>query len=115
MMLCVALRKKTITCIMKLVRLVRGNMDLRKEPRGLPLWKTQDAKAEFARLVREAAKQDQVITNRDEEVVVVMSKKRYDKLMKKPTSLLEFFKRSPLQEVDLDIERNRDLPRDIDL
>jgi|GEM_PF-6436063 len=31
-----------------------------------------------------------------------------------PPSLLDFFKNSPFQEVDLEIERSVDLPRDID-
>ena len=71
-------------------------MSLAEEFNHLPTWKSQDAKAEFSRLVRESSNQDQLITNREEPVAVVISKKRYDELTKKADSLLDFFRNANL-------------------
>ena len=90
-------------------------MSLIDENEGLPRWASQDAKAKLPDLVRKASRQDQLITKRDEPVAVVVSKKRYDELTKKSGSLLDFFKNSPLPEVEITIKRNKDLPREIEL
>ena len=90
-------------------------MNLAEEFDHLPTWKSQNAKAEFSRLVRESSNQDQLITNREEPVAVVVSKKRYDELTKKADSLLDFFRNAPLPEVEIEIERNKDLPREVEL
>ncbi len=80
------------------------------------VWQTQTAKAQFSSLIKAALKdRDQFITVRGEQVAVVMSKKRYDELTKPAGSLLDFFKNAPLQDIEIDIERSDDLPRDISL
>ncbi len=82
----------------------------------LSTWQIQEAKAKFSQLLRAVVDQgDQFITFRGEEIAVVISKKRYDELIKPTGSLLDFFKSAPLQDVDLKIERKRDLPRDFSL
>jgi antitoxin Phd len=82
----------------------------------LPIWQTQEAKANFSQLVKAVLEQgDQFITYRGELIAVVISKERYDELTRPVTSLIDFFKNSPLQDVDLEIERKPDLPRDISL
>jgi hypothetical protein len=43
-----------------------------------------------------------------------MTEENSFEIMETPQSLLDFFKNSPLQEVDLEIERSQDLPRDLD-
>lgn len=78
-------------------------------------WQIQDAKAKFSKLISSLEKGDQFITYRGEPVAVVISKKRYDELTAPRGSLLDFFKQSPLQEIDIEIERQRDLPREVDL
>lgn len=90
-------------------------MEPAKEDYKLPTWKSQDAKASFSRLVKESRLQDQLITNREEPVAIVVSKKRYDELMKKNGTLIDFFKKAPLPGVEIEIERNLDLPKEIDL
>lgn len=90
-------------------------MSLAEEFDHLPTWKSQDAKAEFSRLVRECSNQDQLITNREEPVAVVVSKRRYDELTEKAGSLLDFFRNAPLADVEIEIERNKDLPREFEL
>jgi prevent-host-death family protein len=90
-------------------------MDLAEDVSYLPTWKSQDAKARFPELVREAKYQDQLITNRKEPVAVLVSKKRYDDLTKKPNSLLDFFRSAPLSGIDIEFERSKDFPREIEL
>jgi prevent-host-death family protein len=82
--------------------------------KGTNLWQTQKAKAEFSKLLRDSQeKGDQIITCRDEPVAVLISKKRYDKLMRQEGSLLEFFQKAPLPNVDIPTKRSRDLPREV--
>lgn len=80
------------------------------------LWQIQQAKARFSELVNQAQKEGiQVITKNGEQVAVVLSKKEFDQLKRPQRTLLQIFKESPLPEIDLDLERQKDLPRDIDL
>jgi antitoxin Phd len=57
----------------------------------------------------------QTVTRRGEAVVMVLSKEDYQKLEKSKTSLLEFFRQSPLVGAKLDLSRGQSLPREIDL
>ena len=80
------------------------------------IWQTQVAKAEFSRLIKAALERgDQFISLRGEVVAVVISKNRYEALTKPKESLVEFFSKSPLPKVDLEIERSKDLPRESEL
>lgn len=80
------------------------------------IWQIQEAKAQFSQLVEDAGKKGiQTITKKGEPIAVLISKKDYDKMIQPKESLLAFFKRAPLQNVDLDIKRSKDLPRDVDL
>lgn len=78
-------------------------------------WPTQKAKTEFSRLLRDSQHRgDQIITTHNEPVAVLISKKRYDQLVRKENSgrknsLLDFFQKAPLPDVDIPIERNKDL------
>lgn len=90
-------------------------MGLAEESGEIPTWKSQDAKAEFARLVRASEREDQLITNRDEPVAVLVSKKRYDELTKKSGSLIEFFRAAPFPEADIETGRDKSFPREVDL
>jgi len=78
----------------------------------MQVWQLQVAKAKFSELVKLARKTPQIITVRGVEEVVVISKKAYDKLSNKPDNLFEFFQESPLKGVELDIERDKSLPRE---
>ncbi|MBW2742647.1 MAG: type II toxin-antitoxin system Phd/YefM family antitoxin, partial [Deltaproteobacteria bacterium] len=55
------------------------------------------------------------VTKHGKDAVVVLSIDEYKKLIKPKTSLLKFFQNSPLSKINLDIKRNKDLPRDIEL
>lgn len=80
------------------------------------LWQLQEAKNRFSEVVNKAITEGpQTVTRHGEEVVVILSKADYNRLKKSKTSLLEFFRQSPLVGVELDLERDQSLPRDINL
>ena len=80
------------------------------------IWQLQEAKNRFSELVNKVLNEGpQVVTRRGEEVVVIVSNEEYQKLLKSQSSLLEFFRQSPLVGVELDLERDQSLPRDIQL
>lgn len=81
-------------------------------------WQTQAAKQHFSELVRRAQKEGpQQITYRGEESAYLVSAEDFHKLKKKKRkgSLLDFFQSSPMKDVQLNIERRKDKPRDIKL
>jgi prevent-host-death family protein len=80
------------------------------------IWQLQEAKNRFSEVVNRALTEGpQTVTRHGEEVVVVLSKAEYNRLKKTQPSLLEFFRSSPLVGVNLDLERDSSMPRDIDL
>jgi antitoxin Phd len=82
-------------------------------------WQIQTAKARFSevfRLARTAGPQR--ITRQGKEGVVMISDEQYDQLVGRshqPKNLVQFFRESPLVGVELDLERNQDTGRDIEL
>lgn len=80
------------------------------------VWQLQEAKNKFSQLVNEAlARGPQVVTRRGEEVVVIISREEYGRLKKSQSSLVEFFRQSPLVGAELDLERDQTYPRDVEL
>jgi prevent-host-death family protein len=79
-------------------------------------WEFQEAKDRFSDVVEAALKTGpQTIIRRGSAVVVVLSVRDYRRLTQRRESLAEFFANSPLRGVDLDLERDKDLPREVDL
>jgi antitoxin Phd len=79
-------------------------------------WKLEDAKNQFSRVVREAlAGKPQRVTRGGRDAVVVVAAEEYERLTRPALSLVEFLSRSPLADVELDLERPRDFGRAIDL
>ena len=80
-------------------------------------WQLQEAKNRLSELVRKAAEEGpQVITLRGDDAVVVVDAAVYRKLAsREEQNLVEFFRRSPLAEAQLDLERSRDVGRQVDL
>ena len=56
-----------------------------------------------------------MITQHGEESAWIISAEDYRKLTKSKESIVTFFQRSPHRDVDLEIERRKDLPRKVDL
>lgn len=82
-------------------------------------WKLEDAKNRFSELVRRAeANNPQLVTRNGREVAVVLSMEDYARLSD-PESLVDFLRDSPLAEAlregDLELERPRDLGRELEL
>ncbi len=68
-------------------------------------WQIQEAKNKLSEVVEDAIeKGPQILTRRGVEVAVVLSYPEYLKLKKKQVPLSEFFRQSPL--ADLDLERD---------
>jgi antitoxin Phd len=79
-------------------------------------WQLQTAKNRLSEVVDRAIDQGpQVITRRGSEAVVVISIDEYRRLRRPKTDLVSFFRNSPLAEVDLDLERDRDFGREVEL
>ena len=82
-------------------------------------WQIQTAKARFSEIFRLARTDGpQRITRQGKEGVVMISDEQYEQLVGRshqPKDLVEFFRESPLVGVQLDLERSKDVERDIDL
>lgn len=79
-------------------------------------WPLQDAKAHLSELVKKAQKNGpQYISVRGDPAVVVISQTEYKSLTTPKISLVEFFRKSPLVGLHLDLSRDKSLNRDIDL
>lgn len=85
----------------------------------LKTWQLQTAKAQFSELFRRARTEGpQFVTKSGKEAVVVLPAEQFEKLTalgRQPKSLLEFFRDSPLVGSGIDLEREPDYGRDIDL
>lgn len=69
-------------------------------------WQVQDAKNRLSQVLRDAAENGpQVITSHGREAAYVLSPRDYHALTRPSTSLVEFFRTSPLVGLDLDLER----------
>lgn len=80
------------------------------------VWQLQEAKNRFSEVVDKAlAEGPQTVSRHGKEVVVILSKDDYTRMQTAQLSLVDFFRQSPLVGVELDLERDPSLPRDIDL
>ena len=79
-------------------------------------WQLQDAKNRFSEVVDKALKSGpQIVTRRGKETVVILSVEEYRRLTKTKTNLVDFFRKSPLRGAHLNLERDKEFARDIDL
>ena len=79
-------------------------------------WALQDAKARLSELVRLAMEHEpQEITLRGEPAVVVLSREDYDRMTQKKGSFVDLIRHSPLMDVDIDLNREPSMTRDLDL
>lgn len=82
-------------------------------------WKLEEAKNRFSEVVRRAlAHEPQLVTRHGKDAVVVLSVDDYERLTGS-RDLLEFLRQSPFADAvnsgELDLERARDLDRDVPL
>jgi antitoxin Phd len=82
-------------------------------------WQLQTAKARFSELFRRARTEGpQWITKQDKEAVVMLPAEDFEALTaraKQPKSLMQFLAESPLVGSGIDLEREEDYGRDVDL
>ena len=79
-------------------------------------WQLQEAKNRLSRVVEEARRgKPQTITLRGTPAAVVLSFDQYQELTRSRSPLSEFFRSSPLCDVELDLERSPDVGREVDL
>lgn len=79
-------------------------------------WQLQDAKNRFSEVVERAQNQGpQFVTKRGVEAVVILSHDDFRKLVKPKKRLSDLLGKSPLVGVELDLERRKDPPRDLEL
>ena len=77
-------------------------------------WQLQEAKNKLSKLVDEAMKSGpQIITRRGVEVAIVLSVEEYRQLMASKEKLSDFFRQSPLVDMELDLERDESPVRDV--
>jgi prevent-host-death family protein len=80
------------------------------------IWQLQDAKSKFSEVVDRALAQGvQIVTRRGKRAVVVMPFEEYERLTHKNGSLAQFLLASPLSGSELAIERDKSLPRSIEI
>lgn len=81
-----------------------------------PSWQLQEAKSRLSQVVEHALREGpQTITLRGKPAVVVVSFEEFQNLTRPSASLREFFRQSPLYDTDLDLERSRDVSREVPL
>lgn len=75
-------------------------------------WQLLQARKQFSELVRKAQSEGpQVITLHGTDAVVVVSAKDYRKLERPKGKLVDFFRKSPLAGIDLNLTRDKDTGR----
>lgn len=79
-------------------------------------WSLAEAKAHCSEVVERALHEGpQTVTRRGKDAVVIVSAEEGRRRTRPKESLVEFFRRSPLYDSGIDLERVRDEPREIDL
>lgn len=79
-------------------------------------WQLQEAKNRLSQVVNSALHDGpQTITLRGKPTAVVVSFEEYRKLTLPRIGLSQFFRQSPLHDVELDLSRSADLPREVEL
>jgi prevent-host-death family protein len=82
-------------------------------------WQLQDAKARFSEVFRLAHERGpQRVTRHGQVAVVVLREEEYARLVKSSSrqgTLAEFFARSPLAGSGIDLDRQRDFGKDLEL
>ncbi len=79
-------------------------------------WQLQEAKNRFSEVVRKASEEGpQTVTKHGKDSVVVLSAEDYRKLKQPKTPLVEFFQKSPLSKIEIDLKREKSPSRHVEL
>ena len=77
----------------------------------LTQWQLQNAKVQLSEVIKRAASAPQVITVDGKESAVIVSAEDYQRLFQPKPNLVELLENSPLNDVELDLERNKSTKR----
>ena len=81
-----------------------------------PIWKLQDAKAQFSRIVENAINDGpQYVTRHGSKAVVVIAVDEYEELISNKPPFKDFLLQCPKMSDTTVFERKKDFPRRIDL
>ena len=79
-------------------------------------WQLQEAKNRLSEVVRKAQQEGpQTITLHGKDAAVIVSAKQFAALPRRKGTLVDFFRKSPLVGVNLDVSRSNDPGRKIEL
>ena len=79
-------------------------------------WGVAEAKAHLSEVIERAANDGpQTITRNGRQVAVLVSAQEWERKTKRQGTLADFLAASPLRGLDIDLERVKDGPREIDL
>ncbi len=79
-------------------------------------WTVADAKAKFSEVLdRARSRGPQIITRHGRPTAVIVSAEEWERKTRRVGNLAEFFAASPLRDSNLQLERVKDSPREIDL
>ena len=84
-------------------------------PKGNTNWTVAGAKARLSEVIECAQSAPQTITRNGKPSVVVVSAEEWQRKTVRKGTLAEFLMDSPLRGADLDLDRQRDEPRDLQL
>ena len=80
------------------------------------VWKLQDAKSQFSKVVDDALKNGpQYVTRRGMDAVVIVSVQEFEELASNKPSFKDFLLSCPKLDDDFEFERQKDFPRSIEL
>lgn len=88
---------------------------MQPSPQDEKSWTVASAKAKLSEVIDRAQSTPQTITRHGKPSVVVVSAEEWQRKTARKGTLAEFLMESPLRGVELDIERQRDEPRDLPL
>lgn len=77
-------------------------------------WTVAGAKARLSEVIERAQTDPQIITRHGKPSVVIVSAEEWARKSARKGTLAEFLMTSPLRDADLDLERVRDQPRDLE-
>jgi prevent-host-death family protein len=79
-------------------------------------WSLKEAKNRFNEMVQRALDHGpQIITRRGIQTAVIMSVEDYQQIAKPKMNIVDIFHKSPLKGIEIDLTRDKDSGREIDL
>ncbi|MCF3639860.1 type II toxin-antitoxin system Phd/YefM family antitoxin [Rhizobium sp. TRM95111] len=88
---------------------------MQPSPQDEKSWTVANAKAKLSEVIDRAQSTPQTITRNGKPTVVVVSADEWQRKTARKGTLAEFLMASPLRGAELDLERQRDEPRDLSL